>query len=66
MEGASSERRFGSFRRRKKFFVSHQVPNCFPAASVDSQDAKQAETAFQLKQQVIARHQRLRHEASLT
>lgn len=67
MEGVGcSERRFGSFHRRKKFFVSHQMPDCFRAASVDSEDAKQTETAFQLKQQVIAGHKRLRHKTSLT
>lgn len=60
-----SKRRFRSFHGGKKFLVSHQMPNRFPPASFDSQDAQQTKTAFQLKQQIIARHQRLRHEGSL-
>ena len=46
-----SERRFRGFHGWKKFFVSHEMPNCFPPASFDSQDAQQSKTAFQLKQQ---------------
>src|SRR4029450_11944357 len=56
-----SQSQFGGLNIRKQFFIGHQMPDCSAFALFNRDDAQQSKTAFELKDEIIARCERLGH-----